>query len=701
VDGSVAVSGIVDWENARIAGLPDCDLIHLWITSQPDELGMAVRRAVQSPETVRIGITELPATWTNPQLPTANLVLLAWLWHVTAELNRATRNRVGRLWLARTVMPVLKLVSSGAAQAIDVDVMSTVTSPPTQVETPAAPERRQIYQAILRSDWLLLALPIASVALWILGLAGADPRAMNDLGLLSLFSPANVAALVVLATGMIIGLYRGVQERFLALQLVTYLALIHATPVLLYGTLRYSWAWKHVGIVDYILRHGYVDRFIEVSGIYHNWPGFFAANALLTTFGGRQNLLTIASWAPFAFNLMNLVVLRFVLRGLTQDKRVIWLSLWFFFIINWVGQDYFSPQAIAYVLYLACVGLLIRGVTGWGRIALFIVLVTTVAISHQLTPIVLFIVVTGLVVLRRTSGWYLPLIAFAVPATWALTFARPYAAMGFSGFFDTFGQPLQNANDTFEKARIGNIAEGLVVWGGRGVVALSAVVALIGIWRCWRNRTLQLTAVVLMILPGALVFVTGFDGEILFRVVLFAAPFVAFNAATAVIPRPGQRVGVAASAAIALLTALFFPGFLLGYYGKERQNYFTPGEVQAAAWVSEHARPSSLLVEGSRNYPTQFENYENFVYVTIDREPPDSWRKVVADPAGVLSNWLEDPRYTDAYILITRSQEIEVDITGLMPPGSLKSIESALRRSPQFTIAFENGDATVFALRTK
>ena len=68
---------------------------------------------------------------------------------------------------------------------------------------------------------------------------------------------------------------------------------------------------------------------------------------------------------------MNLVVLRYVFRGLTRNKRLIWLALWFFFIINWVGQDYFSPQAMAYVLYLACIGLLIRRPrsrrTSWSR----------------------------------------------------------------------------------------------------------------------------------------------------------------------------------------------------------------------------------------------------------------------------------------------------------------------------------------------
>jgi hypothetical protein len=113
--GTVEVTGIVDWENARLDGLPECDLIHLWITSQPGELGSTVRGAVLSPETVQDAMRRLPVPWSNPQLSASSLVLLTWLWHVTAELQRASRNRVGRLWVARSVKPVLKLLSSGNA----------------------------------------------------------------------------------------------------------------------------------------------------------------------------------------------------------------------------------------------------------------------------------------------------------------------------------------------------------------------------------------------------------------------------------------------------------------------------------------------------------------------------------------------------------------------------------------------------------
>jgi O-antigen/teichoic acid export membrane protein len=113
--GTVEVTGIVDWENARPDGLPECDLLHLWLTSQPGDLGSTVRGAVLSPDTVQDAMRRLPVPWSNPQLSTSHLVLLTWLWHVTAELQRASRNRVGHLWVTRSVKPVLKLVSSGNA----------------------------------------------------------------------------------------------------------------------------------------------------------------------------------------------------------------------------------------------------------------------------------------------------------------------------------------------------------------------------------------------------------------------------------------------------------------------------------------------------------------------------------------------------------------------------------------------------------
>ena len=118
-----------------------------------------------------------------------------------------------------------------------------------------------------------------------------------------------------------------------------------------------------------------------------------------------------------------------------------------------------------------------------------------------------------------------------------------------------------------------------MIWAWSGVVILATAMALLGAWRSWRVRGLRVTAILLMVLPGMLVLMTGFGGEVLFRAFLFAAPFIAFLAAAACLPRDGRGFPWRNLVATALLTAVLLPGFLLSYYGKERQNYFTPAEV--------------------------------------------------------------------------------------------------------------------------
>jgi hypothetical protein len=69
---------------------------------------------------------------------------------------------------------------------------------------------------------------------------------------------------------------------------------------------------------------------------------------------------------------------------------------------------------------------------------------------------------------------------------------------------------------------------------------------------------------------------------------------------------------------------------------------------------------------------------------------------VLADPAGQLREWTDNPRYAAAYVLITRSQKDAVDSSRSLPPGSLDVIENGLRRSPDFRVMFDSPDATVF-----
>ena len=46
-------------------------------------------------------------------------------------------------------------------------------------------------------------------------------------------------------------------------------------------------------------------------------------------------------------------------RAFTRNVRLVWAAVLFFFVANWVNQDYLAPQSFTYVLYLAIVALVV------------------------------------------------------------------------------------------------------------------------------------------------------------------------------------------------------------------------------------------------------------------------------------------------------------------------------------------------------
>ena len=198
-----------------------------------------------------------------------------------------------------------------------------------------------------------------------------------------------------------------------------------------------------------------------------------------------------------------------------------------------------------------------------------------------------------------------------------------------------------------------------------------------------------------------LVAANDFGGEILFRAYLFAMPFLALFGAWALVAPTGRRAGGLRTAVLSTVSLCLFGGFLLAHFGKDRSYHFSKEEVAAATFLDRTAESPTLLVEGNRNYPAQFLNYERFVYVPISEEPDGTVRTILADPVNRLEGWLADSRFTHAYVLITRSQKADVEAEGNLPRGSLESIESALRNSTRFVVAFENRDATIFTLAPK
>ncbi|MCB0994832.1 MAG: hypothetical protein KDB21_07060 [Acidimicrobiales bacterium] len=547
----------------------------------------------------------------------------------------------------------------------------------------------------------------AGAALWLHAAANTDLQGMNDLGLLSVTPVTFYLALGIVVLGALHLLRRPeLPERALLAHLGALIVFIHGFTPLVYGTLRYGWAWKHVGLVEYIQRNGSVDRDIAQLDVYHNWPGFFSASALLSNIAGTENTMRIAIWAPVVFSLLTLVALRFVLQQLTDDRRVVWLTCLFYFATNWVGQEYFSPQAMAHVLYLIIIGLVLLAFgkdaerrPSTGLTAITTILVIALVSSHQLTPGALVTAVLGLTLTRQLRSKIPAVIVLAVPALWAATFAFPYVRRNVGGELGSFGTLFGNADGSLAETATQSEGQQLVSLMGRTAVVAIGLFAVIGLIRRWRLGHRDIAAAVLMVSPAGLLAANDFDGEIIFRVFLFAVPFLALFAARALLPTVtasfDRRSVVAASAMVAIVLT----GFLFGHFGKERQNYFSPDEIAAANSILDLAPDGALIIEAEPYYATNLLRYERFEHVPFSKEPPESRDRVLADPAGVFAEWLRSTDEPTGFVVFTRSQQALAEATGDLPIGTISRLTAALESAPEFELVFTSPNATVFRLR--
>ncbi len=728
------VTGLVDWERSRHDGLPGADLAMFVLALRREatgaELGNLVLKAADGSLTLDSdeaaflhGDADSGAVPGGTPLSDRHLVLLAWLAHAESNLVKGERYRVSRRWLRRNVIAVVEGLSFPEVAGSSATVIGRAALKP--VSWARLP--RAIDQAAKAVGGLgTIGVLAGATMVWLWGLSRVDIGAMTDVGLVSVmpaFAWVGVAAVVV---AVVHSLTRpSLNERRLLVLISGYIVMIHATTPVLYRTLRYSWAWKHVGIVDYIGRHGSVNPRISALSVYHNWPGFFSANAALVDLIGTKNAVVFALWAPVVVNLLDLSALLLLLPTLGGDRRVVWTAVWLFFLTNWVGQDYFAPQAMAYFLHLVILALVLRhfrrvrrndddiaerairpgakhreprcrAAVGTGLVVLALA-ITSIS-SHQVTPGMMLVVMALLVASRRIRAAWVVLAAFIGQVLWLLGPARTFAAKNLASTLRSFGAPVENAGATLRDTARQSAGQAFVSLAGRGVVVLIAVLALIGVVVRLRRGHRDGRALILLCSPVLLVVANEFGGEILFRAYLFSIPFLALFAAWALLPSPVITPNRLHTVTLAAVSLLLFFGFAMAHFGKDRHYRFSKNEVSASTFLANNAVAPTLLVEGNGNYPGKFLNYEKFVYVPITEEPPDSVRTILADPAVRLEAWLADPRYARAYILITRSQKADADAEGTLPVGALDRLEGALRGSPKFAMAFENSDAVVFTL---
>ena len=566
----------------------------------------------------------------------------------------------------------------------------------------------------------LTALP-AALGLWIYSLRGVRLSAISDLGLITAVPTTFWVALGVLTAGFALTIYARTRlNSYLAAgYALALIAMLHATPAMTYPALRYAWAWKHVAIVDLFCAHGAVPSLpsTDPMAAYSQWPGFFAINALITQLTGAHSAGSYAAWAPPIFNALLMVPLLLLYRSITARRRLVWTGVWFYYAASWVGQDYFAPQAFVFVLYTTFLVVLIRilkrvrrggpGARG-AEYALLLLIAAAIDSSHQLTPVMLVLMMAGFTCSRRYRRQLLPLLGGLVLllALWDAVVARPFMAANLHSLVHALGALDSNIGSGL--IGLGSVSrdQALIAWIDRGLTAFVFALAVAALIR--RPRLRRSAASGLALCPVLLGGLGNYGGEMIFRIYLFALPGLALLAAGIVLPptRHGlRRLGPVAlirctvrRVALPLVSAALLAGLIFGYYGKERANYFTSAEIAAARFLSGAAQPGELILAPNDNFPGAYIDYPDHPHVWFAEQNPGIARLVLADPVRELMTLSAGSPDLTSYVILTRSQATSSAQSGSLPTNAFAAITAALESSPAGSVVFQNSDAVVFRL---
>ncbi len=247
------------------------------------------------------------------------------------------------------------------------------------------------------------------------------------------------------------------------------IAVLWTTPSVIEGTIRVEATYRHVGLADQLARTGQLRRDLDA---YFNWPGMFAMLGMVQGSAHVPELLGVARWGPTLAALGYLAPLLLIARSLTPQRRLQWLAVGIFFLVNWSGQDYFAPQTLAFWLMLCILGVVMtvmrrggdprrpralvpdprvrvplnadglhrmwvgdEGVrmrlsrAQWHTVHAVLLLAVGASIaSHQLTPVMLLLVLFGLWLVGRTPHWFLWFGGGVMFLLWLAFPAAPFVA---------------------------------------------------------------------------------------------------------------------------------------------------------------------------------------------------------------------------------------------------------------------------------
>ncbi len=590
------------------------------------------------------------------------------------------------------------------------------------------------------SSWLPVAgvcvVGAAGLVCYLLSLGDVALDRMNGYGLISVLPVASLVGMALLTLAFVLTLFlRRSYPVVLGAQLVTMVGCLHGVTALIEPLPRFPITWVHLGFVEYIARTGTTAPGLDGR---FSWPGFFALVAMWIGRTNWSDLVPVLTLTPLISNLLFLLPLGLLLRNLRASWQAKWFAAWLFAVLNWVGQDYFSPQGFSYWLYLIFLAVLVTwfrpaatsvataperspGRRRWWpklvvpgelpprpaeysvQVALMLLAVglfTVATVSHQLTPFLMVAACVGLVLARRCVVTGLPMLLTVILVGWISFMTVAYWSGHLGSLLEGIGNVIGNVSTSvWDRASSGSTQHRTVLFVRAALTVGLFGLAIFGILRRRRRAVDDRIAIALVLTPFVAVALHNYGGEIALRVYLFALPAAALLAAYAFFPETGSgsrspRRFIAVGACALVLVGGFFPA----RYGNEQYEITRVGELAAVNYVYQQGGPARILLLTDTPFsdappfvPVGYRDVERVSHLsTLAPRDPDDVSRVVSTLRGL---------GRDSYLMTTRSQEAYLEVSAGYPPGWGDRFRTRLAATPDVQVVAETPDAVVYAHR--
>lgn len=498
-------------------------------------------------------------------------------------------------------------------------------------------------------------------------------------------------------------------SRVIALPALLITAVLAGTPAVVYDVARYSWTQKHIGITQLILLRGHLSPHID---IYQSWPGFFAAFAWFCKVSGATHLEAVARWWPLAVNVGTVVVIRYLARRLGLSPQTSWLAAILVMAGNTVGQDYFSPQSMAFLCALIAVATVVRPEgqqrrAPWFEWVTFVGLAAVMAVSHQLTPFVIGGVLVVFAVFRLTVSRLVAIVPLALAGTWATlhwSAVKKYFKVGDVG---NVGANLAtpSAAQHYHYTTWAHVSLGSEI-AAPVFVGLLAVAALLT-----RRDRLSWALATCAASMGGLLVVVHYGNEDLLRMTLFAVPWLAILAAhgkwgQSAIPRRITRRVVASRMSLVILVPATVAAYVLGDLGADYISAVRSTDLSAVQYFEHTAPRGSILVtfgkaaylptDDSPRYPAlKYYSFQVDARYSTQEQVRALTNYLIYSSQAILQTKHIHPHF---YAIFAEQEVAQARYDGLATPVEFKRVASTLASEPDWRVIYRTRTAVLLQL---